>query len=114
MIDRRSLMACAVAFGASAVAGSNALARAATVKPLDPKFPTDFLWGAATAAHQVEGNNLNADLWVIENVPGTIFAKRSGDAANSFELWPVDLDLVKGMGLNAYRLGLEWARIEPD
>ena len=114
MIDRRSLMASAVAFGASAVAGSNALARAATVKALDPKFPPGFLWGAATAAHQVEGNNLNADLWVIENVPGTIFAERSGDAANSFELWPVDLDLVKGMGLNAYRFSLEWARIEPD
>ncbi|MFY8194853.1 family 1 glycosylhydrolase [Novosphingobium sp. B1] len=114
MIDRRSLMASAVALGASAVTGGNALARAARAKPLDPEFPAGFLWGAATAAHQVEGNNLNADLWVIENVPGTTFAERSGDAANSFELWPVDLDLVKGMGLNAYRFSLEWARIEPD
>ncbi|MGV3510394.1 MAG: glycoside hydrolase family 1 protein [Novosphingobium sp.] len=114
MIDRRSLMASAVALSASAVAGSSALARAAKVKPLDPEFPEGFLWGAATAAHQIEGNNLNADLWVIENVPGTIFAERSGDAANSFELWPVDLDLVKGMGLNSYRFSLEWARIEPD
>lgn len=89
MIDRRSLMASAVAYGASAVTGSNGLARGATVKRLDPKFPPGLMWGAATAAHQVEGNNLNADLWVIENVPSTIFAERSGDAANSFELWPV-------------------------
>lgn len=114
MIDRRSVMASAVALGAAAVAGGNALARAAKTRPLNPKFPEGFLWGAATAAHQIEGNNLNADLWVIENVPGTIFAERSGDAANSFELWPVDLDLVKGMGLNSYRFSLEWARIEPD
>jgi beta-glucosidase len=115
MIDRRSLMASAVALGAlAALDGQMALARAPKSKPFDPKFPEGFLWGAATAAHQVEGNNLNADLWVIENVPGTIFAERSGDAANSFELWPVDLDLVKGMGLNSYRFSLEWARIEPD
>ncbi|KHS41626.1 glycoside hydrolase family 1 protein [Novosphingobium subterraneum] len=114
MIDRRSLMASAVALGASAAVSGSALARGAKMKPIDPRFPEGFLWGAATAAHQIEGNNLNADLWVIENVPGTIFAERSGDAANSFELWPVDLDLVKGMGLNSYRFSLEWARIEPD
>ncbi|MGE8133645.1 family 1 glycosylhydrolase [Novosphingobium subterraneum] len=114
MIDRRSLMASAVALGASAAVSSSARARGAKIKPLDPRFPEGFLWGAATAAHQIEGNNLNADLWVIENVPGTIFAERSGDAANSFELWPVDLDLVKVMGLNSYRFSLEWARIEPD
>ncbi|CDO37957.1 MULTISPECIES: family 1 glycosylhydrolase [Novosphingobium] len=114
MIDRRSLIASAAALGATAAIDGTALARAAKPRPVDPHFPQGFLWGAATAAHQVEGNNLNADLWVIENVPGTIFADRSGDAANSLELWPVDLDLVKGMGLNSYRFSLEWARIEPD
>ncbi|MFM2370559.1 MAG: hypothetical protein RIS85_281 [Pseudomonadota bacterium] len=115
MIDRRNLMASAMATAAvGALSPQNVLARTARGNPLDPNFPKGFLWGAATAAHQVEGNNLNADLWVIENVPGTIFAERSGDAANSFELWPVDLDLVKGMGLNSYRFSLEWARIEPD
>lgn len=115
MMDRRSLIGSALALGASTSLGpSMAMARAAKQKSFDPAFPEGFLWGAATAAHQVEGNNLNADLWVIENVPGTIFADRSGDAANSFELWPVDLDLVKGMGLNSYRFSLEWARIEPD
>jgi beta-glucosidase len=62
----------------------------------------------------VEGNNINADLWLIENLPGTMFAERSGDAANSFELWPTDLDLARNMGLNSYRFSLEWARIEPD
>ena len=110
--DRRNLLASAVALGAAAA--TPALARTASPRPLDPSFPPGFLWGASTAAHQVEGNNLNADLWVIENLPNTMFADRSGDAANSFELWPVDLDLVLGMGLTCYRFSLEWARIEPD
>jgi beta-glucosidase len=37
-------------------------------------FPPGFLWGAATAAHQVEGNNVNSDLWVLEHVQPTLFA----------------------------------------
>ncbi|MBW8785210.1 MAG: glycoside hydrolase family 1 protein [Novosphingobium sp.] len=77
-------------------------------------FPRDFLWGAATAGHQVEGNNVNADLWIAENVKPTLYVERSGDALNSFELWPRDLDLVRQIGLNSYRFSLEWSRIEPD
>ncbi len=72
------------------------------------------MWGAATAGHQVEGNNINSDVWLLENVKPTIFAEPSGDAANSLELWPADLDLARGMGLNAYRFSLEWARIQPE
>ncbi|MCZ8370530.1 MAG: family 1 glycosylhydrolase [Porphyrobacter sp.] len=78
------------------------------------QFPADFLWGTATAAHQIEGNNVNSDCWVLENVTPTIFREPSLDAANSLELWPVDLDLVKSIGLKAYRFSLEWARIEPE
>lgn len=78
------------------------------------KFPKGFLWGAATAGHQVEGNNINADTWLLENLKPTLYMERSGDALNSFELWPQDLDLVKQIGLNTYRFSLEWARIEPD
>jgi beta-glucosidase len=77
-------------------------------------FPKGFLWGAATAAHQIEGNNVNSDSWVLENVKPTLFKEPSLDAANSLELWPVDLDLVQSMGLNSYRFSLEWARIEPE
>ena len=109
MIDRRSLLA----GSAAALAAAPALARVAA--PSGPRaFPQGFLWGTATAGHQVEGNNLNADCWLLENVQPTIFAEPSGDAANSFNLWPTDLDLVKGMGLNTYRFSLEWARIEPE
>ncbi len=105
MIDRRQFVAGAAALSAVPVAARGAPAGA---------FPKGFLWGASTAAHQVEGNNVNSDCWALENVEGTAFVERSGDAANSFELWPVDLDLVRGMGLNTYRFSLEWARIEPE
>jgi beta-glucosidase len=77
------------------------------------KFPANFLWGAATAGYQVEGNNVNADIWLLEHVKPTIFAEPSGDACDSFTRWPEDLSLVRDLGLNAYRFSLEWARIEP-
>ena len=77
-------------------------------------FPPGFIWGAATAGHQVEGNNTNSDIWFLEHVKPTVFAEPSGDADNSLELWPLDLDLAKSMNLNAYRFSLEWARIEPE
>jgi len=104
MIDRRGLLASGVALLAASALGKS--------RGSGP-FPTGFLWGAATAAHQVEGNNVNADLWLLETVKPTAFAEPSGDGVNSFELWETDLDLVKAMGLNAYRFSLEWARIEP-
>lgn len=77
-------------------------------------FPANFLWGAATAGHQIEGNNDNSDIWFLENVEPTVFRERSGLACNSFELWETDLDLVAGLGANAYRFSVEWARIEPE
>jgi len=76
-------------------------------------MPSVFLWGAATAGHQVEGDNTASDTWFLENVTPTIFKERSGKACNSYELWQTDLDLVKGLGLNAYRFSVEWARVEP-
>ena len=105
-IDRRT-------FVAAAAAGLTLAAKPAlAAKP--SSFPKDFIWGAATAGHQVEGNNLNADCWLLENIKPTVFADPSGDSANSFELWRHDLDLVTSLGLNSYRFSLEWARIEPE
>jgi beta-glucosidase len=78
------------------------------------RFPKGFLWGAATAGHQIEGNNVNSDIWLLENMKPTLYSERSGDALNSFELWPQDLDLVRKLNLNSYRFSLEWARIEPN
>jgi beta-glucosidase len=77
-------------------------------------FPDGFLWGAATAAHQVEGGNVNNDHWELEHAPHSPFAEPSGDACDSFHRWPEDLDLVAGAGLNSYRFSLEWSRVEPE
>ena len=108
MIGRRDFLS------AGAMAAMIApLAARATAAPRRA-FPEGFLWGASTAGHQVEGNNTASDLWLLENIRPSVFRERSGDATNSFELWPVDLDLVAAMGLNSYRFSLEWARIEPE
>lgn len=73
-----------------------------------------FLWGAATAAHQIEGNNTNSDYWLLENIRNTGYPERSGDACDSLHRWREDIALVRDMGLNCYRFSIEWARIEPE
>jgi len=78
------------------------------------KFPAEFLWGAAVCAHQTEGNNVNSDCWFVENVSPTIFKEPSLTACDSYNRWAEDVDIVKAMGLTAYRFSLEWARIEPS
>ncbi len=80
---------------------------------MNDRFPPGFLWGASTSAHQTEGNNTASDLWAIENQAGSPMPERSGDACDSLHRWPEDLDLVAELGLNAYRFGIEWARVEP-
>ncbi|WP_181274112.1 glycoside hydrolase family 1 protein [Brevibacterium oceani] len=77
-------------------------------------FPSDFLWGAASAGHQNEGGDTVSDTAFLETVEETIFVEPAGAACRSYELWETDLDLVAGMGLNAYRFSVEWARIEPQ
>lgn len=78
------------------------------------KFPAGFLWGTATAAHQVEGNNTNSDFWVMEHLPGTVFAEPSGDAIDHYHRYPQDVALLAELGFNSYRFSVEWARVEPE
>src|SRR3954454_783128 len=78
-----------------------------------PDFPAGFLWGASTAPHQNEGNNTTSDFWALEQLPGSAFAERSGDALDLYHRWKEDIDLVKSLGLTAFRFGIEWARVEP-
>ena len=77
-------------------------------------FPNDFLWGAATAAYQVEGNNINSETWVLEHLPETIYSEPSGDAIDHYHRYPEDIALLAELGFNAYRFSIEWARIEPE
>ena len=76
------------------------------------EFPKDFFWGAATAAHQVEGNNVNNDWWEWEKRVG--LKETSGLACRHYELYQQDFDLARDLGHNAHRLSIEWSRIEPE
>jgi beta-glucosidase len=80
---------------------------------LERDFPADFLWGAATAAHQVEGGNVNSDWWAFEHDPATAAQESSGDGIDHFTRYPEDFALLSGLGHTAHRLSIEWARIEP-
>lgn len=78
------------------------------------KFSKDFLIGAATAAHQVEGNNGNSDCWAQENMPHSTYKEKSGIACDHYNRYEEDIRLMKEAGLNAYRFSIEWARIQPE
>ncbi len=78
------------------------------------RFPEAFLLGAATAAHQVEGNNKNSDYWAQELLPHSSFVEPSGVACGHYTRYAEDIRLLAHAGLNAYRFSVEWARIEPE
>lgn len=105
-------------------------------KKLD--FPDDFLWGASTSSHQVEGGNHNQwTVWELENaehlaktakqrighVPAWDKIKKqatnpdnyiSGRGVDHYNRYEEDFDLVKQLNLNSFRFSIEWSRIEPD
>ncbi len=72
-----------------------------------------FYIGAATAGHQVEGNNTNSDIWAMEQMKYGGYPEKSLDAADHYNRYEEDITLLKSAGLNAYRFSFEWARIEP-
>ena len=78
------------------------------------RFLPDFLLGAATAAHQVEGNNTNSDCWAMEQMEHTSYAEPSLDAVDHYHRYREDIRLMADAGLNAYSFSVEWARIEPE
>jgi beta-glucosidase len=98
-VSRREILSASAAAAHGAVAGG---------------FGRRFLWGAATAGHQVEGNNVSSDVWLLEHVQPTMFSAPSGDACDSLNRWREDIAIIQALGLNAYRFSVEWARIEPE
>jgi beta-glucosidase len=103
----------------------------------DKRFPKRFLWGAATSAHQVEGNNTNQwTVWERANAATKAaqaeyqyhdlagwpkiskLAKDpsnyiSGEASDHYHRYEEDFTILESLGLNAYRFSIEWSRIEP-
>lgn len=92
--------------------------------PLGPRldvgrFPPGFVWGAATAAYQIEGGvaegGRGPSIWdTFSHTPGRTFHGDTGDTAcDHYRRWPEDLDLAAGLGLGGYRLSVSWARLQP-
>lgn len=101
------------------------------------QFPPNFFWGASTASHQVEGNNHNQwSVWELEHakelahtahqrlgwLPGWEDIKQraenpdnyvSGRGVKHYEKYKEDFTIAKRLNLNAFRFGIEWARLEP-
>lgn len=78
------------------------------------KFEKGFFVGAATAAHQVEGNNVHSDYWAQEQMPHSSFTEPSGLTCDHYHRYEEDIRLLANAGLNVYRFSIEWARIEPE
>lgn len=78
-------------------------------------FPSNFLWGTATAAHQVEGQNFNNTWWEWEQRPGQI--RHGGSSRLACDWWggrfEEDFDRARDLGTNTHRMSIEWSRIEP-
>jgi beta-glucosidase len=77
-------------------------------------FPEEFIFGTATAAHQIEGGNVNSDWWAFELDPSSPCVEPSGDACDSYHRYEEDIAIVADLGLAAYRFSVEWARVEPE
>ncbi len=77
-------------------------------------FPKSFLWGTATSAYQVEGNNDRSDMWAEEYSEGSPYRDFSGDAVDHYNRYKQDIELMASLGLNSYRFSIEWSRIEPE
>jgi len=76
-------------------------------------FPKGFLWGAAIAGHQAEGDNVASDAWLLENIKPTEFREPSGAAVDHYRLYDQDIATLASLGLNTFRFSIEWARVEP-
>jgi len=75
------------------------------------QFPEGFLWGSATSAHQVEGNNIHSDWWAWEQA-GRV-KEPSGVACDHYRRFNEDFDLAASLGHTLHRFSVEWSRLEP-
>lgn len=89
-------------------------------KDLAARFPNDFLFGVATAAYQIEGaaneDGRKPSIWdAFSKMPGRVYKGHSGDVAcDHYHRWESDLDLIRSLGVDAYRFSIAWPRILPD
>ncbi|HUA98500.1 MAG TPA: GH1 family beta-glucosidase [Terracidiphilus sp.] len=86
----------------------------------DLAYPPGFMWGCATASYQIEGavheDGRKPSVWdVFAHTPGKIFEGQTGDVADdSYHLYKTDVQLLRDLGVQAYRMSIAWPRIFPD
>jgi len=96
-----------------------AVATPATGEPPAYPFPPDFVWGAATAAYQIEGavteGGRGPSIWdTFSRLPARVRNGDTGDvAADHYHRYPEDVRLMASLGLGAYRFSVAWPRIQP-
>lgn len=89
------------------------------MKPV-PQFPEGFLWGTATAAHQIEGSPLadgaGPSIWTrFAHTPGMTANGDTGDiACDHYRRWKADVALMRALGMRAYRFSVSWSRVLPE
>jgi beta-glucosidase len=82
-------------------------------------FPAGFVWGAATAAYQIEGaaneGGRTPSIWdTFSHTPGKVVAGDTGDVAcDHYHRYAQDIDLMSELGLTAYRMSVSWSRVQP-
>ncbi|WP_068081179.1 GH1 family beta-glucosidase [Polycladidibacter stylochi] len=90
------------------------------IERLAKRFPPQFTWGVATAAFQIEGganeDGRKPSIWdAFCRMPGRVFEGHTGDVAcDHYHKWESDLDLIKSLGVDAYRFSIAWPRVIPD
>jgi len=122
MRRRELLRLASILTGAGALPWRGALAAATSADGTDAaaEFPPGFLWGAATAAYQVEGawnvDGRSESIWDrFAHTPGKIKGDANGDVAcDSYHRYAEDIALLREMGLKSYRFSIAWPRVQPD
>ena len=77
------------------------------------RFPDGFLWGASTAGHQVEGGNVNADIWPLEWAEPSLFTEPSGDACDHYHRYPEDIATLSTSGVQTWNGAAETLKSIP-
>lgn len=117
-MNRRQLIQGGLATGSLLAKPYRMSARAAESFSLDA-FPHGFLWGAATAAYQVEGawqeDGKGESIWDrFAHTPGKIRNQDTGDVAcDSYHLYRDDIALLQALNVKSYRFSISWPRVMP-
>jgi beta-glucosidase len=102
--------------------GSHAVPQGSSTRSGDAlrEFPRGFIWGTATASYQIEGavkeDGRGPSIWdTFSHTPGKVVNNATGDVANDhYHLYKTDVQLMKSLGVKAYRFSIAWPRVFPN